>query len=102
MHSKYPNTCCKDTYVRRNKGKDVSLGRAALSLSLSLSLLRRSSLFIVGPGRQCKNMFKEKRRICTLVYLGCMGGTVFLALFCKARETLALPRRQRAARAGRA
>merc|ERR1719272_424897 len=51
-----------------------------------------SSLFIVGPGRQCKNMFKEKRRICTLVYLGCMGGTVFLALFCKAPiSMLALP-----------
>ena len=39
---------CKDAYVRRNKGKDVPLGRAALSLSLSLSHTGQGA-----PGTAC-------------------------------------------------
>ena len=41
-----------------------------------LSLL--SSMFLCGPKRQFKNMFDEKRRITSIVYLSCLTTTIII------------------------
>ena len=39
----------------------------------------RSTMFIVGPARQCKLMVKAKRIISLLVFFGCMALTLLVA-----------------------
>lgn len=40
-----------------------------------------SSLFLIGPMRQMKMMFHPVRLIATLIYLGALGLTLFVAIY---------------------
>lgn len=43
-------------------------------------LLARSTTFLVGPVRQLKYMFDRTRVIATIIYLGCLGATLWAGL----------------------
>jgi len=40
-----------------------------------------SSFFLIGPTRQLKMMFKPIRLIATIIYLGALGMTLFVAIY---------------------
>lgn len=42
-----------------------------------------SSFFLIGPTRQLKMMFKPIRLIATIIYLGALGMTLFVAIYTK-------------------
>jgi hypothetical protein len=55
----------------------------ALNYSFGNVLALCSSMFLCGPKRQFRNMMDEKRRVTSITYLSCLGGTlvvVFLPL----------------------
>jgi hypothetical protein len=63
------------------------LGRYVLSLQERWLLVRltdrctSSSFFLIGPTRQLKMMFKPIRLIATIIYLGALGMTLFVAIY---------------------
>eukprot|EP01043_Picozoa_sp_COSAG02_P062514 COSAG02_NODE_8646_length_2494_cov_1.645929_1_plen_135_part_00 len=54
------------------------LGRCPQS-HIAARTLARSTMFIVGPARQCKLMVKPKRITSLLVFFGCMVLTILVA-----------------------
>lgn len=48
----------------------------AVNYSAGNILALGASFFLCGPKRQFKNMFDEKRRITSIVYLSCLGSTL--------------------------
>jgi len=48
----------------------------AVNYSVGNILALAASWFLCGPKRQFRNMFDEKRRITSIVYLSCLGGTL--------------------------
>jgi hypothetical protein len=55
----------------------------AVNYSAGNILALGASFFLCGPKRQFKNMFDEKRRMTSIVYLSCLGatlGVVFIPL----------------------
>ena len=48
----------------------------AVNYSAGNILALGASFFLCGPKRQTKNMFDEKRRMTSIVYLSCLGATL--------------------------
>jgi hypothetical protein len=47
-----------------------------------------SSFFLIGPTRQLKMMFKPIRLIATIIYLGALGMTLFVAIYVRLSQLI--------------
>ena len=68
----------------------VNIIAFAVLYSIGNVLALCSTLFLVGPVRQLKNMFDGTRILATLVFLVAIGLTLFAAFFFKDRTTQVL------------
>lgn len=59
---------------------DISVGVQLMSSWPEICLHGHSTMFLIGPARQVKNMFHEKRRIATIVYLTAIVVTLVVSL----------------------
>ncbi len=53
-----------------------------------------ATMFLMGPCKQFKNMFDEKRRIATIVYLSALAATLVVAIWVRIPEFLTYSRRR--------